>query len=218
MAEWRDVARAYDRGAATYDERHDDTPASRARTRVIDGALLEAINGATSVLEIGVGTGRLLAQVHAPVRIGVDIAAGMLARATEKGLRVVLGDGHELPFADGAFDAVIAGKGSMRYLTPARALAEARRVVRPGGTIGCHLYGGRTWSPRRLAVMPQPGLWQPASTAELRETLAAAGLTGAVRVFRPIRIRPYLLEIPAWLDRRAPVQLWSHAVVVARRP
>lgn len=216
--DWRAVAASYDRGAAGYDDRHDDRPATRARTRRLDRLVVAATAGARRVLEIGVGTGRLLAQVPAPIRIGVDVAAGMVARAAARGLVVVRADGHALPFAAGAFDAVIAGKGSLRYLDPARALAEAARVVVPGGAIGLHLYGGATWSPRRPAPRHR-GLWEPATTDELRATIAGAGLTiDRLHRLRSIRIWPYLLEIPEVADRAAPVQLWSHVVAVLRRP
>lgn len=213
---WREVARGYDDGAADYDARHDDSAATRARTRAIDRLLIDAVSGAARVLEIGVGTGRLLAQCGARVPVGVDVAAAMLVQARGRGVLAVRGDGHALPFADASFDAVVSGKGSLRYLAPARALAEARRVVRPGGAIAFHLYGGATWS-WRGAKAPHPGLWEPRSGEELQGTVAASGLRVVrLRRFRSIRIWPYLLEIPAVVDARAPVQLWSHVVAVAR--
>lgn len=220
---WRAVADSYDGGAAGYDQRHADSAATRARTARLDRALVDATHGAARVLEIGVGTGRLLAQVGARVRIGVDVAAAMLTRAAARGVIAVRADGHALPFADRSFDAIVSGKGSLRYLDPARALAEARRVVRPGGAIAFHLYGGATWSPRRASsrtdATADPGLWQPRSTADLHATLEAAGLREVrIRAFRSIRPWPYLLEIPARLDRALPVQLWSHAIVIARAP
>ncbi|MEZ4401531.1 MAG: class I SAM-dependent methyltransferase [Kofleriaceae bacterium] len=214
---WREVAAGYDAAAAGYDQRHDDPPTA-ARARVIDRVLVGATRGATTVVEIGVGTGRLLAQVAAPTRIGVDVSARMLAVAHARGLAVVRADGHALPLADGAVDAVIAGKGSLRYLAPALALAECARVLRPGGVVAFHLYGGRTWRPGHVPA-PPTGLWEPASTSALRATLATAGFqVQRLVLLRPIRIYPYFIVIPAMVDRRSPVQLWSHVAVVARRP
>jgi SAM-dependent methyltransferase len=213
---WRVIADRYDHDAADYDVRHGDRR-SVVRARVVDRVLLAGIGGATRVLEIGVGTGRLLAQVRAPVRVGIDIAAGMLAQAAARGLIVARADGHQLPFADETFDAVIAGKGSLRYLDPARALAEAARVLRPGGALAFHLYGGAVWSPRR-APPASDGLWQPRSTQDLRLTLSAAGFADVqLARFRTVRVSPYMLAIPEWLDSRSPVQLWSHVAVVTRR-
>jgi SAM-dependent methyltransferase len=59
----------------------------------------------------------------------------MLERAAEKGLPVMIGDASDLPVADGSVDAVLLI--SMLHHVPDAdgALAEARRVVRPGGTM-----------------------------------------------------------------------------------
>lgn len=208
----RAVAAGYDAAAAGYDARHDDDAATRARTRRIDRALLDAIGGAARVLEIGVGTGRLLAQVRAPLRLGVDVSAGMLAHARARGLEVVRADGHALPLRDRSVDAVIAGKGALRYLDPARALPELARVLAPGGTLAFHLYG-RPWS--RRPAPPAPALWQPRTLAELDAPLAAAGFTIVARTaWRSIRAWPYALRVPVAIATRAP--LWSHVAIVAR--
>ncbi|MBK9034474.1 MAG: class I SAM-dependent methyltransferase [Myxococcales bacterium] len=213
--DWRAVAAGYDAAAAGYDARHDDDDRSAARTRAIDRVLLDGVAGAARVLEVGVGTGRLLAQVRAPVRLGLDVSAGMLAHARARGLAVVRADGHALPFAAASVDAVVAGKGALRYLAPARALVEIARVLVPGGALAFHLYPRRTWS-LRPAPAPAPELWQPASLAELEATVAAAGFAIArIAAFRSIRVWPYALPIAPWLAARAP--LWSHVAVVARR-
>lgn len=214
---WREVARAYDQGAGGYDARHADSAATRARTARLDALLADAVRGAGRVLEIGVGTGRLLARTGARVAVGLDIAAAMLAQAQARGVLAVRADGHALPFAAASFDAIVSGKGSMRYLDPDRALAEVARVVRPGGPIALHLYGGATWSPRGTRA-PHAGLWEPARTADLRATVARSGLSlVALQRFRSVRLWPYLVEIPELIDARCPVQLWSHAVVILRR-
>ena len=50
---------------------------------------------------------------------------------------------------------------------------------------------------------------------ELLACAAAAGLGGGdIACFRSVRIAPYLLRIPPWLDRAVPVTLWSHIVAV----
>jgi len=108
----------------------------------------------SSALEIGVGTGRIaLPLLELGVNMtGVDISAGMLARLRAKydagraalppeatrawgALHVELADMTALPFADAAFDGVIAVH--VLHLVPAwrRAFDEALRVIRPGGAL-----------------------------------------------------------------------------------
>lgn len=213
----RAIAADYDAGAAGYDARHGDR-VSLARARALDRPLLAATRGAYRVLELGVGTGRLLRQVEAPVRVGVDVAAGMLARARERGLHLARADAGRLPFADRSFDAVVAGKGSLRYLDPERALAEAARVLVPGGALAVHLYGARTWTLVAPPPTTTPGRWELPDTAALTERAGRHGLAlAALHLYRPVRVPPYLLPIPRWLDRRLPVQLWGHCVSVFRR-
>lgn len=211
----RAVAAGYDAGADGYDARHADRRGA-ARARAIDRVLLDATRGAARVLEIGVGTGRLLAQVAAPARLGVDIAGRMLVHARARGLAVAQADGHALPIASGTIDAVIAGKGALRYLDPAVALPEIARVLRPGGVLAAHLYPRRTLRLRPAAPAP-PELWQPADAAALVATLATAGFAvERLARFRSVRVWPYALAIPAWIDARSPLPLWSHVAVVAR--
>ena len=214
----RQTAADYDAGADGYDDRHGDR-VSRARARLLDAPLLDAARGAFRVLEIGVGTGRLLAQVRAPVRIGIDVATAMLARAgRHAGLRLARADGERLPFADRTFDAVLAGKGVLRYVDPDRALAEAARVLRPGGALAVHQYGARTFTILGRRPTVAPGRWELSSARELVDRAAAHGLIADdVRCYRPIRLPPYLLAVPRWLDRVSPLQLWGHCVAVFRR-
>ena len=106
-----------------------------------------------STLELGCGTGRLLvplARAGGEVA-GIDRSAAMLARAVRRVRRldpskrpsVVRGDIRSLPYAAGRFGLVIAPYGMLQSLTSDRdldtALAEAARVLRPGGLFGVDL-------------------------------------------------------------------------------
>lgn len=112
------------------------------------------------ILELGAGTGRLtvpLSRVAGRRVVGIDRSLPMLTRAIAKlkrkrpGVRnaahymsrLVLGDIRELPFEDGTFKLVIAPYGMLQSLTSERdlknALAEAARVLAPGGVLGVDL-------------------------------------------------------------------------------
>jgi SAM-dependent methyltransferase len=92
------------------------------------------------ILEVGCGAGHLMSTLLADDSsrqiTGLDLSEGMLTLAAERGLSsLVQGSGNDLPFADHSFDTVVAAVWVFRYLDPERALAEARRVLRPGGQL-----------------------------------------------------------------------------------
>lgn len=212
---WREVALGYDEGAAGYDRRHGDLR-SRWRFRVIDAPQLRAARGARRVLELGCGTGRLLVQVDAPVRVGIDVSRRMLHEARGLPLHRAVADAHWLPFADACFDAILAGKGVFRYLDYARAFAECARVLAPGGRLAVHQYAARPLSPRRLTRPRDPG--DSLHVHRLDELLAPARRAGlapaSTHLFRAVRVPPFVVPVPSWL----PGQLWSHCVLVFAKP
>lgn len=89
------------------------------------------------VLEIGVGTGLNLPHYRAAnsvAAIDPDSASLQRARARRNALiSLHQASAEELPFADESFDSVV---GTLTFCSigdPARALNEARRVLKPGG-------------------------------------------------------------------------------------
>lgn len=95
------------------------------------------------VLEIAAGTGvvtRALAKaLDADVQIiATDLNQAMLDQAatvaTARPVQWRQADAQDLPFEDGSFDVVVCQFGAMFFPDKARAFAEARRVLRPGGT------------------------------------------------------------------------------------
>lgn len=127
--------------APRYELRYADA-ASRAFHAAWHRDLVRELEPGARVLEIGCGTGRLLAdlldrQENRWEVVGLDLSVDMLqhARTHAADARCVLGDGERLPFAAMSFDALIL-KGCLHHLRDHRGfLLEARRVLRPGGRV-----------------------------------------------------------------------------------
>jgi SAM-dependent methyltransferase len=101
--------------------------------------LLEAagVTAGTRVLDVATGPGSVAAaaaKLGASV-VGVDFSSQMVALAREHNPSLVFeeGDAEALEFADARFDAVTINFGVLHLARPDAALAEARRVLVPGG-------------------------------------------------------------------------------------
>ena len=96
----------------------------------------------SNLLELAAGTGVVTRHLAAKLAAGVSIVATdlnqpMLDRASVVGTARPVewrqADALQLPFGDATFDAVVCQFGVMFFPDKARAFAEARRVLRPGG-------------------------------------------------------------------------------------
>ena len=91
------------------------------------------------VLDVCAGTLDLTAlAARAGARVtAADFSPEMLQRGAHKagGARLVVADAQALPFSDGEFDGALCGFGLRNLDDPARGLAEARRVLAPGGRL-----------------------------------------------------------------------------------
>ena len=97
----------------------------------------------SAVLEVAAGTGAVTRQMAAQLPAHVSIVATdlnqpMLDHAmhigTTRPVTWQQADAMRLPFGDAGFDAVVCQFGTMFFPDKAVAFAEARRVLRPGGT------------------------------------------------------------------------------------
>jgi len=154
---------------------NDDLVRARAITRLVPPQL--------RVLDIGTGTGVLaeeLARLGIGV-IGVDRSSRMLEAARAKLEAAELpaevelreGDAHHLPLADDEVDAAFAHMVLHSLHTPADAVREMVRVVKPGGVVVVvdFVLHEQEWMREELGV-----LWLGFELDEVRDWFAAAGL------------------------------------------
>ena len=151
-------------GMARYTHGH-SAPVLSAHSRrgAADSAayLLPHLKAGMDLLDVGCGPASItadLAERVAPGRVvSLDAAAGALeaARTTlsERGLseqvELARGDVMALPFEDGSFDIVHAHQVLQHLTDPVGALAEMRRLTRPGGMVAVRdaVYSAMTWFP-----------------------------------------------------------------------
>jgi ArsR family transcriptional regulator len=145
-----EVKRARAEAAADYFRRNAASWHRLRSLHVDDGEVERVIGrllpkrGIASLLDIGTGTGRMLELLgpRAAKGVGIDLSREMLAiaraRLERAGLahcRVRQADLYRLPFADGAFDVATIHQVLHFLDRPAAAVAEAARVLAPGGRL-----------------------------------------------------------------------------------
>ena len=194
-AQWEDAAEAWHRWDPTFDEW-----LGPATERMLD---LAGVGEGSRVLDVAAGSG---GQTYAAARRGASVLATDLSEAILGSIRgpqiaTRVMDGENLEVEDGTFDAVVSRLGIMYFPDKARALAEQRRVLRPGGRVGAIVFAEADRNgffsipisiirERAELPPPAPGLPGPFSAVGIGELLEAAGFTDVVveRVASPLRL------------------------------
>jgi SAM-dependent methyltransferase len=171
LPDYSNQARAYD--------------ATRAASPSVLGPLRAALAGAPgpALLDVGGGTGNYAAAlaVEGWHPLVLDRSPQMLAHAAGKDLATVRADASALPFVEHSFDAVMLVSMIHHLDAPELALAEARRVLRPGGRLALMVFTREdvedSWC---LDYFPASRPWMYETHPRLRELLAE--LPGARRI------------------------------------
>jgi ubiquinone/menaquinone biosynthesis C-methylase UbiE len=193
MNDWRN----YDDVAETYERIHAPRLAEPAR----DLVELARVEAGVRVLDVGTGTGVAAAAAIAvgADAVGIDQSTGMLrvGRTARPAVRVAAAEAIDLPFRDGAFDAVIANFVIAHFTKYQTALFDMVRVMRPGGRMALTAWAdgqdelSRTWLELVESVVPRPIL-QPAMNERLpwrdrfrdREAIQEALMDAGLRTVR----------------------------------
>jgi SAM-dependent methyltransferase len=183
-----------------------DDAVSPLSSRAI-GPLLEAVGPlqGAALLDLACGPGHLAAAAAArgARTEGLDFAPTMIerARARYPSLRWTVGDAHRLPYEDAAFDAVACAFGVLHMTDPDAALAQVRRVLRPGGRVAFTVWcapqqGGELFGLVLSAIQrhgrldvplpPAPPIFRFADAQECERTLGAVGFADIACTTLPI--------------------------------
>jgi 2-polyprenyl-6-hydroxyphenyl methylase / 3-demethylubiquinone-9 3-methyltransferase len=174
------------------------------------GALIPAAVGTGGVLvDLGCGAGLLAPHVAAKGyrHIGVDLTASALAQAAAHGVEPVRADVTAIPLVDGCADVVAAGEILEHVTDLPAAVAEACRLLRPGGLLVIDTLAA-TAAARLVAVRmaervpggPPPGIHDPALFVDRALLLRECARHGVHLRLRGIR--PSLVDLARWLAGR----------------
>ena len=149
-----DNQRYYDDFAGWYErERH--LPYHRMLDD-LEVELVERYGAGKDLFEVGCGTGLILQRTAAFARTarGIDLSAGMLAKAAARGLDVAQASATALPIASSSVDVAYSFKVLAHIPDIIGTMREMARVVRPGGYVLAEFYNAR--SIRRLVKAVKP--------------------------------------------------------------
>lgn len=141
------------------------------------------------VLEVAMGTALITLEVakKADEVIGLDLSSEMVRVATQKAaamevenVKFVVGSAYQLEFEDAVFDCVITANALHVMETPKKTLAEAKRVLKPGGTLiamsYCH--GESMWmriKSRIITTISRFKVYHRMTAKETAELVEASG-------------------------------------------
>ena len=149
---------------ATYTHGHHESVLRSHRWRTAENSaayLLPHLRSGASLLDVGSGPGTItadLAALVAPGRVtaleatpeAIALTRAEIERRGLDNVTYVVGDVHALDLPDGEFDVVHAHQVLQHVADPVKALAEMRRVAKPGGIVAARDgdYAAFTWFPQ----------------------------------------------------------------------
>ena len=154
-----------------------------------------AVGPGTRVLDVGCGSGEFcrLAAARGAAGSGIDAAEGMIsvARRHVPGADLRVGAMERLPWDDAMFD-VVTGFNALQFAADGlAALAEARRVARPGGRIAICNWSQPDDSDLFTVLAPLPALQPPREPSPPPPAPPAIGKPGVLeRLARQARLEP----------------------------
>jgi ubiquinone/menaquinone biosynthesis C-methylase UbiE len=210
---WKDIERAgWTQNAPDYDAR-----AGRMTTAVVD-PMLAAVYARTGarLLDVCCGPGYLVgaAAARSLAAVGIDISPAMVDEARRRfpDAEFHVADAEDLGFADKSFDAVTCAFGLLHLSDARRAMAEAFRVLVPGGS-----YAFAVWCQPEKARLLDLALKEISAHADMDVPLprapsmfefsdpdvTRAALEGAG--FGDVTVQ----EVPIWFEGRSPEDVFD---------
>lgn len=93
------------------------------------------VKAGSRILDVGVGTGTMLAPLEGYERFGLDVSLAYLKEARSRLEEVCLSRIETAPFSDASFDAIVTTDVLEHVLGLDRAVEQMNRMLKPGGTL-----------------------------------------------------------------------------------
>ena len=180
------------------------------------------------LVDVGCGAGLLAPHVAGLGyrHVGVDLTASALALAADHGVTVARGNVLALPLPDEVADVVCAGEILEHVTDVAGAVAEACRILRPGGTLVVDTIAATALArlivvtlAERIPGAAPPGLHDPKLFVDRTSLVHEAARHGVQ--LKLTGLRPSVPDAASWLLHRRPaarmVPTWSTAVLFQGR-
>ncbi|GHH33525.1 methyltransferase domain-containing protein [Lentzea cavernae] len=178
-----------------------------ARARLVPRGPGDAV-----LVDLGCGAGLLAPHVHGYHHIGVDLSREALRQAGKRGVSTIEADVLAVPLPDGCADVVVAGEILEHVPDLTGAVAEACRVLRPGGLLVLDTLADTALCrfvavvlAERVGLAPR-GVHDPALFVDRNALVSQCARHGVHLVLRGIR--PSLPDLLAWSTHRGrPVRM-----------
>ena len=149
----------------------------------------------TRVLDVACGPGYVTAAAAARRArpVGLDFSSEMVREARRRypELEFIEGDAERLSLPDGSFDAVVFNFGMLHFGQPERAISEAHRVLRSGGSVAFTVWAGpektkgfgivlaaiQKYGDLNVPIPPGPPFFRFSDPQEAKAALESAGFS-----------------------------------------
>jgi SAM-dependent methyltransferase len=216
MAAEKPASRFNARNAAEYER-----SMGRWSRRMAPGLIAFAeLGAAREVLDVGCGTGSLLFTLAGNPDFtwiaGIDAAEVYVAAAreksTDKRIDIRHGDASAMPYDTASFDAALSQLVLQFVPEPEKALAEMRRVVRPGGVVAAAVWNSYGGMPHQrmfwdIAAMLDPNAAQQRNVNFFRPMTRRGDLGGAMRSVGLAEVVESSITI--WMDFAEFADFWG---------